>query len=347
MPDDGMAAGRRARQPTQRDVAQRAAVSVATVSYVLSGRRDRPRPVSEETRERVLRAVRELGYQGNFAARSLRRRRSELVCVVYRPPSSPWLEALIGQLYASAGKRGYAVVTLPLAPGDPTEPALRVLRAQYVDGAIFTPDYFIDEAEMCALASGGLALVAFDDDIVPRQFDTVRSRRAEVCSWVVDHLIGRGHRRIAFLAHESEVDQTSAGVKYAGYRKALARHGMPFDESLVAVAAGARHEAYAATTELLQRPDRPTAIFSASDQAAIDAIWAARDLGFSVPGDVAVAGIGNSAEGVSIRPALTTAGIRSLDFSPTIDRLWARIDGTVKAGIQLEQDWELIVRSST
>jgi LacI family transcriptional regulator len=345
MVDDGMAAGRR--QPTQRDIARRAAVSVATVSYVLSGRRDRSRPVSAETRERVLRAVHELGYLGNYAARSLRRQRSEVVCVVYRPPSSPWLETLFGQLHTSASQRGYAAITLPLAPGDPTEPVLRVLRAQYVDGAIFTPDYCIAEAEMRRLASGGLALVAFADDIVPQEFDTVRSRRAEACYSVMDHLIGRGHRRIAHLAHENELAQTSAGVKYASYRQALARHGLPFDESLVITAADAREQAYAATTKLLQRPDRPTAIFSASDQAAIDAIWAARDLGFSVPGDVAVAGIGNTAEGASIRPALTTAGIRSLDFSPTIERLWARIDGKAKTDTQLEQDWELIIRSST
>jgi LacI family transcriptional regulator len=352
MPEDGIAVAKRVRQPTQRDVAKHAAVSVATVSYVLSGRRDRARPVTGETRERVLQAVRELGYQGNYAARSLRRRRSELVCVVYRPPSGPWIETLIGQLHTSASQRGYAIITLPIAPGDPTEAALRVLRERYVDGAILTPDYGVPAAEMRSLAGGGLALVAFDDDVVPREFDAVRSWRAEACYAVADHLIRRGHHRIAYLAEGNELDQYEPGqpitaVKYASYRQALARHGLPFDESLVAAAADARDQAYAETTKLLQRPDRPTAIFSASDRGAINAIWAARDLGFSVPGDVAVAGIGNTAEGASVRPALTTAGIRSLDFTPTIDRLWARIDGKAKTGTQLEQRWELIIRSST
>lgn len=342
---DGTAAQRR--RPTQREVAERAAVSTTTVSYVLSGRRDRVRPVTDETRDRVLRAVRELGYHGNHAARSLRRQRTEIVCVVLRPPSSPWLEALTEQLHASASVRGYAVITLPIGPGDPAESALRVLRAHYVDGAILAPDYYIAPGEVRRLAQSGLALVAFDDDISPRRFDAVRSRRAEACYAIVDHLITRGHRRIAYLAHTEELRRTDMSVRYASYRRALSDHGLRFDETLVVPAADARDQAYMRTRELMHSRKPPSAVFSASDRGAINAIWAIKDLGLSVPDDVAVAGVGNTAEGAAIAPALTTAGIRSVDFTPTIERLWARLDGKVQSGTELEQPWELIVRAST
>ena len=94
--------------------------------------------------------------------------------------------------------------------------------------------------------------------------------------------------------------------------------------------------------------DRPTAVFSASDRAAVQAIWAARELGLSVPRDVAVAGVGNTDEGAAIRPALTSVGIPALDFTVGIDRLFDRITADrVRRGKELHLPWELIVREST
>jgi LacI family transcriptional regulator len=332
--------------PTQREVARRAGVSVATVSYVLSGRPGRARPATDEVRDRVLRAAHELGYERNHAARSLRRQRTELACVVYRPPGNPWVDALTEQLHATATARGYAVISLPIGPGDRAESALRLLRERYVDGAMLTPDHCIEPTEIRRLAKGGLPLVVFDDDITPRRFDTVRMRQAAACYAAVQHLVERGHRRIAHLANAEELRQPGHGVRFASYRRVLADRGIPMDMSLVVSAADSRERAYAETTTLLQRSDRPTAVFSATDRAAVDAIWAARDLGFAVPDDVAVVGVGNILEGMAIRPALTTVGVRSADFAMPIERLWSRIDGEVGPGQQLEQPWELILRES-
>ncbi|HEX6445600.1 MAG TPA: LacI family DNA-binding transcriptional regulator [Streptosporangiales bacterium] len=332
---------------TQRDVAQQAGVSTATVSYVLSGRRDRKTPLPDETRRRVLDAVRELGYQRNHAARSLRRRRTELVAVVYRPPNNPWIEQLTAQLHDSAAARGYSVVELPIGPDDRAEPALRVLREHYVDGALVMPDHCVPPAELPVLARRGLALVVFDDDAEPDGFDVVRQRKAEACRAVVNHLVERGHRRIAHLAHQHELEHPETSVRYASYRAVLAEHGLPFDESLVVPGADFRTSAYSAATELFARPDRPTALFSATDRGALTAIWAARDLDLEVPGDVAIASVGNTGEAEVLRPSLTTAGIPQLDFTTGIERLYARIDAGHLPGEELSLPWRLIVRQST
>ncbi len=332
-----------ARPPTQRDVADRAEVSTATVSYVLAGR---DRPVKDETVRRVLEAARELGYQRNHAARSLRRARTELVCVVYRPPDNPWVELLTEQLHAAAVRRGYGVIGLPIAPDDRADTALRVLREHYVDGAILTPGYCIPATEVRRLARGGLALVAFDDRILPQRFDVVRLHQIEACYDVVRHLVAAGRRRIAFIAHEDELRGRGPMVVYKAYQQALADHGLPLDESLVTAGADSRAAAYSAASRLLERGHPPDAIFSGSDRGAIDAIWAARDLGLSVPGDVAIAGAGNIPEGEVIRPALTTAGFPQTDFSTVVERLWARIDDPGQRGTEIHQPWELIVRMS-
>lgn len=335
-------------RPTQRDVADRAGVSTATVSYILSGRRGYSNPVTEQTRERVLAAAAELGYQRNHVARSLRRRRTELVCVVHKPPFSPWLEQLTDQLHEAAVSHGYSVITLPLAKSDWTENALRVLKEHYVDGAIVAPDYDLPAAELESLAKSGLALLVFDDEIAPAGFDVIRQGEHTACYAAVEHLAERGHRRIAFLGHGDDAAEARADRRFGGYQQALVDHGLPVDDTLIIPAAGSRTRAYREVTELLSRADRPTAVFSASDRAAVHTIWAARDAGLSVPQDIAVAGVGNTGEGAAVRPALTSVGIPSLDFGIAIDRLFDRITATpVRRGKELHLPWELIVREST
>jgi len=116
---------------------------------------------------------------------------------------------------------------------------------------------------------------------------------------------------------------------------------------LVRPVADSRSDAYAAVRDLLGLPDPPTALVSATDRAAVDGIWAARDQGVSVPDQLAVIGIGNIPEGRMIAPSLTTVGAPALDFSREVARLFERLDASVPlAGAELAAPWELIVRAS-
>lgn len=333
-------------RPTQRDVAERAGVSTATVSYILSGRRGYAKPVSDDTRDRVQRAAADLGYRRNHMARSLRRRRTDLVCVVHELPSSPWLEHLIEQFHETAVRHGCAVITLPVTAGD-RDTALRVLGEGYVDGAIMIPNRF-SAGELEQLARAGLALMVFDDELAPRGFDVIRQGQRGACHAAVEHLVRGGHRRIAYLGQGTDLAAARGDVRYAAYREALAGGGVDLDDSLVIPAADSRVRAHEEVTRLLSRRDRPTAIFSATDRAAIQSLWVARDLGLSVPADVSVVGVGNTDEGATVNPSLTSVGIPSFDFTVGIDRLFDRITSTAaRRGKELHLPWELIVRKST
>jgi DNA-binding LacI/PurR family transcriptional regulator len=336
------------RRPTQRDIAHRAGVSTATVSYVLSGRRGGAKPPPPETRERVLRAVEETGYQLDQAGRSLRRQRTDVVGLMYPAPSSPWSDRLAEQLQATAAERGLAVVALPVASSTPTQAILRVLRQRYIDGAILLNDCPLGGAELSALAEQGLSLVVFDDDLAPGGFDVVRQDRERACRAAVERLIADGNRRIAYLAHEGEqLGRPSASVKLRSYLDGLAAHGIAVDPDLVLPVADSRSEAHAAVRDLLRRPGTCTALLSATDRAAVDAIWAAREAGVSVPDDLAVIGIGNIPDGLMISPTLTTVGAPILDFSREVDRLFTRLDAAGPLpGEVLTAPWELIERES-
>jgi DNA-binding LacI/PurR family transcriptional regulator len=336
------------RPPTQRDVALVAGVSTATVSYVLSGRRDRREPVLPETRDRVLQAARELGYERNHAARSLRRRNTEFVAVVFRSPSNPWVERLSSQLHDRATAHGFSMIALPIEREVHARSALRVLRERYVDGAVVTSDCGLATEDLEALAARGFRLVIFDDDLEPRGFDVLRQHKREACTDALEHLVDRGHRRIAYFGHGGLGDDAEEDVTYRTYREVLDRHGIPLDPSLVSGSADSRTQAYRATQALVRRPDPPTALFSASDRAAIAAISAARDANRDVPRDLAVIGVGNTDEGEILSPSLTSVGIPEFDFRPTVDRLFARIRGdATDDGVTLDARWRLFVRSST
>ncbi|TWF74833.1 LacI family transcriptional regulator [Pseudonocardia hierapolitana] len=335
------------RRPTQRDIAERAGVSTATVSYVLSGRRGGAKPPPPETRERVLRAVAETGYQLDHAARSLRRQRTDVVALMYPAPSSPWSDRLAEELQVAAAGRGFAVVALPVITGASTAAILRVLKQRYIDGAVLLPDCPLDGAELAALAAQGCSLVVFDDDLEPGGFDVVRQDRASACRAAVERLIGAGHRRVAFLAHADEHGGALADVKMRSYTDGLVAHGIAVDPELVRPVADSRSDAYAAVRDLLRRPEPPTALLSATDRAAVDGIWAARDLGVAVPDQLAVIGIGNIPEGLMISPALTTVGAAALDFSREVARLFERLDASAPLpGVELAATWELITRAS-
>lgn len=320
-------------------------MSVATVSYTFSERLDQRNKVSPAVRERVQAAARRLGYRRNHAARSLRRSKTEVVAVVERPPSSPWSAKLIEELHHAALQRGYSVITMQVGEDDWTHTALRSLREQHVDGAILTPPCCMPVDELTELANNGLALVVFDDDIVPNGFDVVRQGQSAACTRAVTHLIERGHRRIAFYGPSPPVDNDP---KFDGYRRALDAHDIAIDDELIFHVADSRPLAFRTTTELLRRDDPPSALFSATDRGALAAIWAAQQSGISVPGDLAVVGVGNTDESDVITPALTSVGSDEFDFTAVVERLFTRVaTGDDLTDIEIDQTWGLVVRQST
>lgn len=336
----------RASRPTARDVAALAGVSVATVSYVLTGR-DEGR-VGPEARERVIAAARQLAYAPDQSARSLRRRRTQQVCVVVSSVGVPTLDRLTRDLLAAADEHGYGVITLIVDSEARARQAVSVLHSRIADGAVISVGYhhLTDEA-LAELARAGLPLVVMSNTAEPAGFDVVRSPEATACGQALDHLLAQGRRRIAFIAHHDEQDLTRPSERLRAYLDALDRHGIPADPHLVVPGADDRVAAYRAARALLARPAPPDAIFASSDRAAISVVWAARDAGRRLPDDLAVVGVGNLDEGLITNPPLSTVGPASQDYRQVGRLLFERVLGEEPlAGREVVTPWSFVRRGS-
>ncbi|HUR06958.1 MAG TPA: LacI family DNA-binding transcriptional regulator [Nonomuraea sp.] len=309
-------------RPTARQVAELAQVSVATVSYVLSGR---DRPVGAETRQRVLDAARQLGYTPNQAARSLRKRRTQRVCLVQGSLGGvPTDERLARDLHEMADAHGYSVIMLAVYSGARARAAVDVLRSGIADGVLINPiDDHLTYDLLAEIIATGLAVVVVRNESVPDGCDVVRTPETEASAEAVEHLLAEGRTRIAFMAHRYELSRDHPTGRLLGYTTALDRHGV--GRRIIVRGADDRVAAYQSATELLRSPDRPDAIFAASDRAAISVINAARDAGLSVPGDLAVVGVGNIAEGLISNPRLSTVGPLRHDYTDVVRLLFDRL----------------------
>jgi len=328
-------------RPTTREVAALAEVSVATVSYVLNGKEGR---VAEETRLRVLAAAEELGYVRSSAARSLRLRRTERVCLVVGSVGVPAYDQLARDLSDVADEAGYGVMTIVVDSPARAVKAVDLLRQRVADGAVIAPSVpYLTEGQLRALS--GLPLVVMSNAVTPDGFDVVRTTEGPACTQALDHLAATGRRRVAFLGQRHDLSGTRPTERYTAYLDARERHG--FAPGLVVAGADDRVAAYRAVEGLLALPERPDAIFAASDRAAISAIMALRDAGVSIPDDVAVVGVGNLEEGRITRPPLTTIGPPAMDFHDAARLLFDRVlAGSPPTGRVLTTDWAFIRRGS-
>ncbi|MEU4571159.1 LacI family DNA-binding transcriptional regulator [Nonomuraea sp. NPDC023979] len=334
-------------RPTAKQVAELAGVSIATVSYVLGGR---DRRVAAETRQRVIDAAAQLGYTPNQAARSLRRRRTQRVCLVQSSFGGvPTDERLARDLHEMADGHGYSVVTLTVYSEARAVAAVDVLRGGIADGVLIhaVGDHLTEDL-LSSVVATRMPTVVIGQENVPPGCDVVRTPEAEACAEAVEHLIAQGRRRIAFLAQRYELYRERPAGRLLGYTTALDRHGVDPARRIVVPGADDRVGAYQAATALLRGPEPPDAIFAASDRAAISTIWAARDAGLRVPDDVAVVGVGNIDEGLIANPQLSTVGPLRHDYTDVVRLLFDRLQADEPLpDREIVRSWAFLRRGSS
>lgn len=273
------------RPPTIRDVADRAGVSKSLVSLVLRGS-DQVRP---EKREAVLRAVRELGYRPNAAARSLSEQRTRTVGVLLNDLRNPWFVDMLDGLNSLLHDNGLHMLLADArlnrrAGQDPAGPLLDLR----VDGLVVVGT-LPDPAALGAVAARIPVVVAGAREPVPPRVDVVAGDDEHGARLVAEHLIGLGHRRIAHIAGYGAVGE----LRRRSFEAAMREHGLA-DEAVVEPSDMTEEGGYRTTVRLLSRPERPTAVFAVNDIAAIGALSAAAELGLRVPRDVSVVGYDNT-----------------------------------------------------
>ncbi|MCS5734080.1 LacI family DNA-binding transcriptional regulator [Herbiconiux daphne] len=284
------------RRATIHDVAAAAGVSVATVSKAVNGRYG----ISTETVRRVLDAVQLLGYESSLVASSMRSRRTGVIGILVAD-FEPFSAEILKGVGAALRESSYDLLAYSGSgqhDGNGWERrSLSRLSGTLIDGAIMvTPTVVTAETE--------IPVVAIDPHTGRADLPTVESDSFGGALQATRYLIELGHRRIGFVA--GRPDLRSAGLRDAGYRRALGEAGIPFDPSLVRVGLYQRETAREPALSLLRSPDRPTAVFAANDLSAIAIVQVAAELGLEVPGDLSVVGFDDIPEASQMNPALTT-----------------------------------------
>ena len=294
-------ARRKGRAITIHEVAALAQVSPMTVSRVINGNSN----VRDSTREQVMRAVEQLGYTPNLAARSLAAAQGTRIALIYSNPSGAYLsEFLVGALRGAARTAVQLVVDAWEGLGaDGERNAARTL-AKSVAGVILPPPLCESRAVVSELVGAGVPVVAlasarFGEDISHVRIDDFRAARD-----ITAHLIARGHTRIGYI--KGHPNQTASARRYEGFQAALQDAGIPLDTSLVQQGYFTYRSGLEAAEKLLGRRRPPTAIFASNDDMAAAVISVAHRRGMDVPRDLSVVGYDDTSAATTVWPELTT-----------------------------------------
>jgi LacI family transcriptional regulator len=272
-------------RPTQKDIALAAGVSQAAVSLVLN-KAETP-SVPPATRTRILEVAQELGYRPNHPARMLRSARTMTFACVIPDITNPFYPGLVRGLQTVASPAGYDVLIFD-TDGRPEGEvrAVEWLLQGRADGVVAT-FFHLRASQLAVLSRNGIPLVRLESQHKPDgplAIDSVYIDNAEAAAEMTRFLIARGHRRIAMIQAEFGPSQRRA----QGYGAVMRDAGLSPDfitDSAYSEESGAR-----AMKRLLERKERPTAVFGASDVLALGAMEAARIAGLSIPNDIAIAG---------------------------------------------------------
>jgi len=288
---------------TLTDVAKLAGVGKVTVSYVLNGRASEAR-ISPETTERVLAAAKNLDYRPNALARMLLRQRTDTIAVVFQyadyfHSSSSFTADVMRGVCAGCVDAGFDLMLHTKATSNVLAEA-DALTDGRVDGALVLRDEHDEVIDL--MMARKFPIVLFfsrsDDPAVPFvDLDNFMGGKL-----ATNHLLDLGHRRIAML--RGSLRSVSSNDRHSGYRHALESAGVEYDPDFVIAGLPSDHPK--PLRELMSRPDRPTAIFSWSDDDAFSSLRILSDMGLRVPEDVSVVGFDSSPACERVNPPLTS-----------------------------------------
>jgi len=261
---------------TIREVAQRAGVSVGTVSNVLSG----AVPVSERLRHRVLQAIQELDYHPNHLARSLKVKQTQMIGMVIRNIADPVIPQMLRGAEDAAWFQNYLLVLLNSnEQPDREQQILRALRTRRVDGILLATDSTANRPHIRALSEAGTPVVSLEREIPGLDLDWVGADDAGGAMNCVRHLARQGRRSIGWI-HPPAGD-LAARERFEGYRRGLQEAGIEFQQALVAEAKSA--------TGLFTRNPRPDAVLAADALLVPKLLRALSEHGLRAPDNVAIA----------------------------------------------------------
>lgn len=285
-------------------MARLAGTSTAVVSYVIN---NGPRPVAPATRERVLAAIKELGYRPDRVAQAMASRRTDLIGLIIPDARQPFFGEMAHAVEQAASERGKMVLVGNTDYiGEREVHYLRAFLGMRVSGLILVSHALNDLA--------AAEIDAWDARVVllherPEAIDDVAVVTDDLggAQLAVRHLLEHGYEYVACMGGTAQTPAVGDPVSdhVEGWKRAMAEAGLSTEGRLFEAPYN-RYDAYRVALEVLSGPDRPPAIFCSTDDQAIGVLRAARELGLRVPEDLAVAGFDDVAEAAFTDPPLTT-----------------------------------------
>ncbi len=325
-----------------REVAQKAGVSITTVSHVVN----QTRFVAPETEQRVRQSMQELNYRPNSLARSLRRGETKTIGLILPDSANPFFAESARLLEEAAYQKSYSLI-LCNSNGDLEKERLysEVLFNKQVDGIIFMAAGD-DTRSLQELIDHQLPVVIVDRVFDQMDLDTVITDNRASGYSAVNHLIEYGHRRIGIIRGPSNL--TPSAQRVIGYHQALEKAGIPIDPTLEQMGDFHSRTGYAATKFFLQLTNPPTAIFACNDLMAIGALRTIHEAGLSVPADISIVGYDDIEMASYIQPALTTIAQPIAELAETVIKLLLeRIEQPGLPPRRIVIQNKLVIRQST
>jgi len=327
---------------TIKDIARRAGVSVATVSYVVN----QTRYVSPELAIRVRNAIEELGYSPNANARSLRQKNTQMIGLIVPDSSNPFFAEIAKGIEDAGYDKGYSVILCNSNAQIERELVyLDLLRSKRVDGIIFIATSNHVE-HIRPFATAGIPVVTFYRDNPGLDIDTFRIDNFHAGYIATRHLIDLGHREIACIQPASAI--TPSAQRVEGYKKAMEESGLVWDEAIMPRGDNRVGGGKDAAQSLIKSGRNFSAVFSTNDAMAIGAMRVLRSLGYKIPQTISIVGVDDIILASYTEPPLTTVSQPKYEAgSQAVEFLIQRIEGGYDQGPRnIVLDINLVQRES-
>jgi len=314
--------------PTVHDVAKRAKVAPITVSRVINN----SGYISVETKARVEKAIKELGYVPNTLARGLRSKRTHTLALVVTDITNPYFTSMARGVEDVAGDSNYTVIYCNTDESETKEERYANMLAQrQVDGVLLVPAYG-NSKTIKFLASNGITVVVLDRRISDVNADFVYSDSENGARQLTKLLIGLGHKQIAIITGPENV--STATDRVMGYKHALSEADLA-ENALIYYGAFNLPSGYDSTKLAMLQSPRPSAIFAANNFILMGVVKALRELQIQVPEDVSVVGFDDFPESMLVKPFFTAAVQPAYEMGRlAAELLLKRISGEISGEFQ-------------
>ena len=328
-----------------KDVAERAGVSIKTVSNVVN----KYQHVTPAMRARVQEAIDELGYRPNLTARHLRKGRTGIIALAVPELGNPYFAELAGAVIDAAAEHDFTVL-LDHTRGEREQEILvsQGFRARVIDGLILSPLEL--ESDDLLGREDDVPLVLLGERQYALPYDHIAIDNVAAAHTAVRHLISRGRTRIAYLGARTDSANRPANLRLQGWREELTQAGLPAPDNLVGPVGGwNRWDGAKAMARMLDSGVRPDAVFAYNDLVAIGAMRVLHERGLRVPWDVAVVGFDDIAEGQFGAVTLTTVSPDKQAIARlAVASLLRSLEGAGEPeGRELAAEFRLVEREST